>query len=199
VVEMRYTRKEIKKLSWREIERDIDKIKNKLDNYLKKEGIVIDTIIPILRGGGIPANILSHKYNVLKIIPVQYKYFSDKKTIIKELLKLDLKKLKNSKNILVVEGNHSTGTIANKIVSEIKKKLSKSKIIYVSLTKDYSFKDKVKADFSVEGRFTNENRNLSKAECKKLKIPFSKVYVFPWESIEEELSELNQESYNYIR
>ena len=67
------------------------------------------------------------------------------------------------------------------------------KIIYVSLTRDYTYKDSVKnVCYTTWGMTTNETKNLSKEECDKLGISYNLVSVYPWENIEEELMELNK-------
>jgi hypothetical protein len=118
------------------------------------------------------------------------------------MLKSKISQLNNfkSKNptILIVEGNHSTGKLANKTISDIKKQIPNSKIIYASLGKDYYYKDSVKnTNFQINGFFTNKNRKLSKEKCKQIKIPFDKFYIFPWENPKEELSELNKQLFDY--
>ena len=40
---------------------------------------------------------------------------------------------------------------------------------------------------------TNEMKELSENECKKLNINYSLVSVYPWENVKEELKELNNE------
>ncbi|MDA3837280.1 MAG: hypothetical protein PF542_06690 [Nanoarchaeota archaeon] len=55
------------------------KIKSTLSKYLKKNNSSIDIIIPILRGGGIPALKLAFDFKILRILPYQFKYFANKK------------------------------------------------------------------------------------------------------------------------
>ncbi len=40
---------------------------------------------------------------------------------------------------------------------------------------------------------TNEMKELSENECKELNINYSLVSVYPWENVEEELKELNND------
>ena len=67
-----------------------------------------------------------------------------------------------------------------------------AKIIYVSLTRDYTYKDSVKnICFTTWAMTTNEMKELSKEECNKLNINYNLVSVYPWENVTEELDELN--------
>ncbi len=199
---IKYEKDQLKKIDWDEYESYIDKIHQEVSKYLEENNLEIDVIVPILRGGGIPGINLAYKFNALRILPFQEKYFKGEN-------ELDLKKILNTKFsdlvgfdnkkplILVVEGNHSTGTIASDVIKEIKNKLPSSKIIYVALGKDYFYKDSVKdVDFTTCGYYTNENQKLSKEECEKLNV-VDKLYIFPWESFDEELAELNNEEFDY--
>lgn len=75
----------------------------------------------------------------------------------------------------------------------IKEKFGKDvKIIYVSLTRDYTYKDTVKdICFNTWAMTTNEMKELSKEKCDKLNINYNLVSVYPWENVNEELDELN--------
>ena len=67
-----------------------------------------------------------------------------------------------------------------------------TKIIYVSLTRDYTNRNSVKdACYTTWGMTTNETKEVSKEECERLGINYNFVSVYPWENIEEELFELN--------
>ena len=95
--------------------------------------------------------------------------------------------------ILLVEGNHATGTTSNIAADMIRAKFGNDvKIIYVSLTRDYAHRNSVKnICFTTWGRSTNETMDLSPAECDKLGIKYNIVSVYPWENKDEELAELN--------
>ena len=104
-------------------------------------------------------------------------------------------KIDENECILLVEGNHVTGKTANIAVDMIKQKFGENvKIIYVSLTRDYTYRNSVEnIDYTTWAMTTNEMKELSEDECKKLDINYSLVSVYPWENIEEELKSLNVE------
>lgn len=87
----------------------------------------------------------------------------------------------------------ATGTRSNIAVSLLKEKFGNdTKIIYVSLTRDYTNRNSVKdACYTTWGMTTNETKEVSKEECERLGINYNFVSVYPWENIEEELFELN--------
>lgn len=150
-----------------------------------------------MRGGGIPAIILSHMFDVVDMLPIQLKHNKethkiDKKIGLEYVKKIDIDE---SECILLVEGNHVTGTTANIAVDLIREKFGNNvKIIYTSLTRDYTYRDSVKnVCYTTWAMTTNEMKELSEDECKKLNINYNLVSVYPWENIKEELIELNAE------
>lgn len=137
-----YTEKDIDLISWERIDIFIQKIYLEVQNYLTNNNLKIKYIAPILRGGGIPAIKLSHMFNVIDMLPIQLKHNSKTQEID---LKVGLDYIKNTKYnenecILLVEGNHVTGTTSNIAVNLLREKFGKNiKIIYVSLTRDYTY------------------------------------------------------------
>jgi len=169
-----YTENDFDKISWERIDNYIEKIYMEVSSYLKKNNLKIKYIVPILRGGGIPAMILSHKFKNINILPMQLKYNEDEHEIM-EIISIDNYKaepLKEDECILLVEGNCVTGEtldIAKRML--INKFGNDSKIIYTALTLDYS--NYIKEDSNIilksYGMFTNENMQLSQEECERFR------------------------------
>lgn len=193
----KYTEEDLDMISWERIDGFIDKIYKDVSEYLKENNLSIKYIVPILRGGGIPALKLSHMFDVINILPIQLKY-NAKTSLIEKKISLDdyenIKEVNDNEVILLVEGNHCTGRTANIACKSIKEKFGESvKVIYVSLTRDYTYKDSVEGTvFDTWALTTNESKRLSKEECEKLNIDYHKVSVYPWENAKEELEELNE-------
>ena len=61
-----YTEKDLDLISWDRIDNFINKIYKYVSNYLIKNNLKIKYIVPIMRGGGIPA-IIFHIYLMLLI------------------------------------------------------------------------------------------------------------------------------------
>lgn len=193
----KYTEEDLDMISWERIDGFIDKIYKDVSEYLKENNLSIKYIVPILRGGGIPALKLSHMFDVINILPIQLKY-NAKTSLIEKKISLDdyenIKEVNDNEVILLVEGNHCTGRTANIACKSIKEKFGESvKVIYVSLTRDYTYKDSVEGTvFDTWALTTNESKRLSQEECNKLNIDYHKVSVYPWENAKEELEELNE-------
>lgn len=192
-----YTEKDLDLISWDRIDNFINKIYKEVNNYLIKANLKIKYIVPIMRGGGIPAIIFSHLFDVIDMLPIQLKYNYETHNIDK---KIGLDYVKNTnidsnECILLVEGNHVTGKTANIAVDMIRKKFGNNvKIIYVSLTRDYTYRNSVNnVCFTAWAMTTNEMKELTEDECKKLNINYNLVSVYPWENIEEELNALNSD------
>ena len=193
----KYTEEDLDIVSWERIDEFIDKIYSDVSEYLKKNNLSIKYIVPILRGGGIPALKLSHMFDVVNILPIQLKY-NAKTSLIEKKISLDdyenIKEVGDNEVILLVEGNHCTGRTANIACKSVKEKFGENvKVIYVSLTRDYTYKDSVEGTvFTTWAWTTNESKRLTKEECDKLNIDYHKVSVYPWENAKEELEELNE-------
>lgn len=192
-----YTEKDLDLISWERIDGFIDKIYKDVNNYLIQNDLKIKYIIPIMRGGGIPAVIFSHLFGVIDMLPIQLKHNSETNNIDKKigLEYINDSSIDNNECILLVEGNHVTGKTANIAVDLIRQKFGNDvKIIYVSLTRDYTYRNSVNnVYYTTWAMTTNEMKELSEEECKKLNINYSLVSVYPWENVKEELKELNNE------
>lgn len=190
-----YSEKDLDLISWERIDDFMIKIYQDVKKYLEENNMKLKYIIPIMRGGGIPAIILSHMFQVIEMLPIQLKY-NDKTKKIEKKLGLDYRqneKLNNNEAVLLVEGNHVTGKTAQMAVDMIREKMGeKVNIIYVSLTRDYTYRNSVKdVCYTTWAMTTNETKELSEQECKKLGIHYWLVSVYPWENKEEELEALN--------
>lgn len=191
-----YTEKDLDLISWEGIDRFINKIYKDVNNYLIENNLKIKYIIPIMRGGGIPAIIFSHLFDVIDMLPIQLKHNLQTHEIDKKigLEQFNVCGIDKNECILLVEGNHVTGKTANIAVELIREKFGNDvKIIYVSLTRDYTYRNSVNnICYTTWAMTTNETKKLSEKECKELNINYNLVSVYPWENIEEELKELNE-------
>ena len=194
---MKYTYREtdLDLISWDRIDGFIDKIYLNVKNYLDQNNLKIKYIAPILRGGGVPGVKLSHMFNVIDMLPIQLKYVDNKINILVNLDYLNNPTINDNECILLVEGNHVTGKTANLAANLLRDKFGENvKIIYVSITRDYTYRNSVNNTcFTTWGMTTNETKELTKEECDKLGINYQLVSVYPWENIKEELFELNKE------
>ena len=194
----KYRKKDFKRLSWDEYFATIKILNRKISSYLKKNKLAVDAVVPILRGGAFSGIYLAYQLGVLKIIPVQYKYFYiGKKAELKAVLSFNAENLPKNPVILLVEGNHCYGLTAQTAAKEIKEISPKAKIIYVADNMDYSHQKNDYADAIFYGLLTNECRELTSKQAKKKGIyPYS--YIAPWEVMKEEWETVNAKQFKYV-
>ena len=158
-----YTEKDLDLISWERIDRFINKIYKDVNNYLIENNLKIKYIIPIMRGGGIPAIIFSHLFDVINMLPIQLKHNLQTHEIDKKigLEQFNVGSIDKNECVLLVEGNHVTGKTANIAVELIREKFGNDvKIIYVSLTRDYTYRNSVNnICYTTWAMTTNETKN----------------------------------------
>jgi hypothetical protein len=193
-------------MSWSEYEVELNNLSTKIIAYLTERKVKVDIVVPILRGGNIPATYLAYKLGVLTILPVQYKYFFlPGKCELRRLLSIDKKySIKKDPVILLIEGNHCYGNQAKYAAKDLKEIFPKSRIIYGASNMDYKYQDVVTdVEVSFYGNLTNCCKELTDAQCEELGIVngYKSELLFPWESIEEEwkIVELKQHDYMNIK
>jgi len=62
----KYTEKDLDFISWKRIDKFVEKIYQDVYTYISKNNLSIKYIAPILRGGGVPAIILSHMFKKMQ-------------------------------------------------------------------------------------------------------------------------------------
>jgi len=197
----KYKKENLHVRSWEEYSKELNALTKKVVDYIKKNNITIDAVVPLQRGGNFPGTYLAYKLSILRILPVQYKYFFIGKIC-------ELKKMQGlpsnafpegaSPTFLLVEGNHCYGTQANTAAKDIKKQFPKCKIIYAASNMDYNYQDAVEdAEVSFYGRLQNDCMELSDAECKKYSINTISL-LFPWENVEEEWTTIQLKQHKFV-
>lgn len=195
----KYQKSDFKRVSWEEYGKTLETLYQKVSKYLQENDVKIDAVVPILRGGSFPGTYLAYKLHFLKILPVQYKYLSNGKehelrnlTFIPE----DSFKITNKPTFLVVENNHCFGGTSKRAIADLKKLIPECKIIYAAAHMDYSNQEMDQAEAVFYGRLTNECGQLPEKEAVKKGLKMS-LFLFPWESLEEEWATINQKQFNY--
>lgn len=199
----RYKKENYVVQSWSEYQDELDKLTKKVVDYVNEKKVVIDVVVPILRGGNIPATFLAYTLGVLRILPVQYKYFFPKgKCELRKLLGIN-EEIINKENpvFLLVEGNHCYGNQAKYAAKYLKETFPNCRIIYAASNMDYNYQNVVEdAEVSFYGNLTNCCKELSDEQCKKMGIEYKRELMFPWEKVDEEwhIVELKQHQYNNV-
>lgn len=195
----KYKESDFKKISWEEYGKTLEILFNKVNRYIKKNNIKINAVVPILRGGSFPGTYLVFRLHLLKMLPVQYKYFlSNRKIELKKIFSFSKASIKNKKQptFLLVENNHCFGLTASTAAKDLKKMFPDCKIIYVADHIDYSYQKIDNVEKTFYGKLTNETKALSDKQCKIKKIE-NICYLFPWENIKEEMTTVKGKQFAY--
>lgn len=186
-------------MTWDEFEFYAKKIASSISTFCKNEGVNIDFICPIIRGGSVLAVYLSHLLGVIPCIGIQFKHLSDDNTnglpkLIFESLSHfpEKKRMEHEYTVLLVEGNHCSGNTALEACRLLRRNFPQIKIIYASLARDYAHRDTVSGEiFSTAGYYSNESNTKYSPEFMAEHEIREKYTVFPWEIIQEEIDEFN--------
>ena len=124
-------------MSWQEFDQLIEVLIQKINDDLKDKGGV-NVISQLHRTGGIIGSILAIKMKIIPLLPVQFKY-SYNPTKITQIISIPdiLIEVPENMNIVLAEGNTSSGSIAKQAAKAIKEKYPKAKIYLATLTKVY--------------------------------------------------------------
>jgi len=194
-----YSKEDFGRTSWEEYGETLENLYEKVSSYIEENDVEVDAVVPIERAGNFAGTYLAYKLNVLRVIPVQFKYFFDEESdeiTLNKLLPFNPSGLDEDANILLVEGDHCFGTTATLAAKEVKNKLPDSTIIYAADHMDYSYQENEYAGKVFFGKATNETRELSKEECREKGVETGS-HLFPWENLEEEWKTVQAKQYNY--
>lgn len=200
----RYKKENYTVQSWSEYSEELNKLTKKVLGYIRENKISVDAVVPLLRGGNIPATYLAYALDVLTILPVQYKYFfPDGKCELRRMHGINKKLIfKKDPVFLLVEGNHCYGNQAKYAAIDLKKAYPDCRIIYGASNMDYNYQDVVKdAEVSFYGNLTNCCKELTDDECERLSLEYKRELLFPWEKVDEEwdIIEMKQRKYSNLK
>ncbi len=196
-----YKKEDFKRMTWEEYGKILETLHGKVRKYLDENNVRIDAVVPILRGGSFPGTYLAYRLNLLRIIPVQYKYFFKDGDLSKIKLKrlLDFPKdvnLPKNPTFLLAEQNMCFGTTAVEAAKHLKKMHPDCRIILAADSIDYSYRNFDVFEAIFWGTFSNDTKELSKEQAKKLGIDTS-LRLFPWESLEEEYTTVQAKQFKF--
>lgn len=185
---MQYQLKDTNAMSWEEF----GELCDNLVEDVKSIGVKFDAIAPILRNGMIPATVIANKLEIINIIPIHLKYFYNPTEIRLMLPIVKPLSIVNSPKILVVEANTSSGESAIKTHSLIKEEFPDSEIFYATVTRVFK---KPSQDLSMYKKYlygimTDEDIIATEEEKRKYSLREG-ITIFPWETAERELNEIN--------
>lgn len=187
--------------NWSECSKELNKLTDKVVKYVQANSVHVDAVVPILRGGNIPATCIAYALDVLTILPVQYKYFFvGKKCELKKMLGINREMIfRKDPTFILIEGNHCYGNQAKYAARDLKLIFPDCRIIYGASNMDYKHQDVVKdAEVSFYGNLTNCCKELTDEECRNLNIEYKKELLFPWERINEEWEIIEMKQHGYV-
>lgn len=191
----KFSSSDLSRLSWDEYGQELEALYSKISQYLQKENLTIDAVVPILRGAATAGSYLAYKLHVLKVLPIQYKYLDSQLQQLDQLLDSAFKFVENP-TFLVVENNHVTGASAKKTIARIKSISPNCKIIYAAVHVDYSYQDMTQIEVMFYSHLSNESRKLTGQEAQEKGL-IQQISLFPWENEAEELAAFNKEKFEY--
>ncbi len=181
-------------MTWEEYEGHIKALSEKISAFLAEYGEKIDIIVPVLRGGGIPAISIAYKLEVVAMRCIQMKHDYKSKSI--NILSNELTSLPEPNapyTILLVDGYHASGRTAYMAYDMIRSALPNAKIIYATIGRDVGYlKDEREFLYSCHSLTSNECGVIPK-EISEAEGMLTKYTLFPWESLEDELCNMNDE------
>jgi hypoxanthine phosphoribosyltransferase len=195
----KFSKEDFIPVSWEQYGKTLQILLEKTEEYIRQHNLTVDAVIPILRGAAVPGAFLAYRLNVLRIIPVQYKYFFvDGKTQLRLLLSIPQDvDLGENPTLLLVESNHCFGITAQTAAKDIKTDLPNCTLLYAADHIDYTYQKIDYVDATFYGRLTNETRSLNEEQASELGIETNKSYLLPWEDLNEEWSTVQGEQFAY--
>ncbi len=187
-----FTEQDTNPVSWNEVEQMLTSLQEQVSKYFTSRNEKIDIIAPLLRTGGIVGGMLAIKMHITTLLPVQFKY-SYHPTEISQITSIPdiLVGTPPNPNILLCEGNTSSGSTAMKAAKAIKEKYPTAKIYLATLTKVFDcpvLLDGIEETFC--SRITNENFKATEEEIERYHLRKG-ITIFPWEKTADELVEIN--------
>lgn len=183
---------DLKQISYQEFGEILAQLEKQVVAYCEETNTKFDLVVPILRSGAFTGFHLASKLQISNILPAQYKYeYQPKEHCVKkfEFPKL-LFDLPETPNILITDSNTVWGGIAEKVISDVASKYPNAKMFFGSANLDQSIQEMKGVEKVFWGALSNEKGDLSKEEAEKKGIT-NDVFIFPWEDLEEQWSEIN--------
>lgn len=193
---MRYDETHTNRMDWAEFQNHVDTLIDKLNTYQDTHKINFDAVAPILRSGAIPATMIANKMRILPVIPLQVKYnYEGQKlsALITPICPVSLNK-DDALNIMVVECNTCTNRSAVRVSEMLHETFPNADLHYVSVCKAYGNPDTFGTYKSFHyGRHSDELFLADDATKSELHLREG-ITIFPWETTEYELADVNGEA-----
>jgi len=187
-----YTKESANQMTWQEFDRLIEKLEKDIQIYFSSKKETLDVVSQLHRTGGIVGSVLAIKMGVVPLLPVQFKY-SYHPTQIHQIISVPdlLVDVPENMNILLCEGNTSSGSIAMRAAKAIHEKYPKAKIYLATLVKVFGCPKMLDGiEHVFQGVVSDEKFQATEDEKISLSLRDG-ITIFPWETIENELADIN--------
>ena len=172
----------IETISHSKFKKYASKLSKEIAKYIAENNLRIDYVVPVFRGGAVPAVYIANELNLIKFAPIQMKKIKQNGKYDRILLLNSLKDLDREKNLnlLVVDDTVGAGDTLHTIVDEIRETLPKATILFACI-------------FLRDGTDLPENIQASFFGSSMAR---EKVFVYPWEIKEQKETRIDQEIEN---
>ena len=193
----RITSEDFNVMTWGRLDDLIVKIADQVKLFCASEGIHVDYMLPVLRGGGIPAIMLSYKLGIRKFQAIQTEHDYSAHMVVESLNSLEaLHDKTRDYVILLVDCYHATGRTAESMYDRIKSILPRARVIYAVVGRDLMhLEDNREFLYSCCGFVSNECGIVAKVR-RCYAHTLNKITLFPWENLPEEVTKMNEELEN---
>lgn len=187
-----FTKSDVNPMSWEEFSQLADSLIDQVQGYFGENGKEIHVISQLHRTGGIIGSVMAIKMGITPLLPVQFKYFHNP-TRIEQIISVPdfLVDVPKDMNILLCEGNTSSGSVGMRAAKVIKEKYPKAKIYLATLVKVFGCPDQLEGIEHVFHGVMSDERFMATEEQKKDLDLRAGITLFPWERAEDELKEVN--------
>jgi hypothetical protein len=188
----KFTKADTNKMQWEEFDILVYKLITDVNQHFSQYGGKVDVVSQLHRTGGIVGSTMAIKMKIIPLLPVQFKY-SYNPTRIDQIIGIPdiLVDVPEDMNILLCEGNTSSGSIATRAAKAIHEKYPKAKIYLATLVKVFGCPDKLEGiEHIFHGVISNENFKATEKQKQTLDIREG-ITIFPWEKVKDELTDIN--------
>lgn len=177
-------------MTWAEYQICIERLVQQISAFLLEHAVWLDMIVPILRGGGIPAVSLSYRLRTENMYPIRLYHDFSSDTIGTALNALPHLPESSAPVILLVDDYHATGSTAGYACDLIRTSIPHARIILATLGRDAGAPpDGDQFLFSCFGFLANELKTCSDAQCAAEHI-INQNTIYPWEIPQDEMENI---------
>jgi len=187
-----YTKSDTHKMTWDEFDGLIEVLIGKVEDYFVDTPKGIDVVSQLHRTGGIVGSIMAIKMGIVPLLPLQFKY-SYAPTRIDQIISVPdiLVPIRDNMNVLLCEGNTSSGSVAIRAAKVIHDAYPSAKIYLATVVKVFGCSDTLEGiEHVFYGVMSDEKFKATEVIKKELNLREG-ITIFPWEREDDELADIH--------